>query len=474
VRDQTRPHSVEDSRALPKTTRRTIAAVALMLCFAGTGGMCRDGTTAPLDTCSAAREYAERHIVAWPEPIARPILDRLLAGEAPAVRFDGCGIELVEACKVRGEAYVRATRQDIHYDPWSGRASFAAPPDSPAYFSSSLRSREITIDHRAAVGVSDVRRSNASECEEATHIIVQVTVGAYKAVESNEPPLLGGDVHSCQLGGHEAEPPPPPLAAPTAADDREASTAVAETVDDPAPAESAPGQPDAASTLDRMTASQCRTPVTIQLVPIPSGELTTPQCLDGEHLVDGKCVAEKLEKYRVPPGDPVTGARFQQVIAELEPLSGTERAAKLYELAQLYRGLPSAEFDTDVALVLGEYVELTTNTDVPHPERRDALHQLLAVAVRTFDDAATGLASALIVSEFPTHPDSPVAFLELARYYCRKGDSAFAQRTVDNLVYLHGRRKSTSKKSPEEPKRVHPAIREALAENFETCPPASK
>ncbi len=469
VRDRT-SLGVNDRRPLPQRTRRVTAAVAATLSIFAIGSTCDQGSTKPPGTCSVAREYAERHIVHWPEPIAQPILDRLLAGDAPAVRFDGCGIEFVDACNVSGEPYVRAAHQDIHYNPHSDvRSAFAAPPGSLPSFSSSLMSRDITIDYRAAVGVSDVRRSQPSDCEQATHVIAQVTVGAYKAVAADEPPILGGDVGSCRSAVGEAEPPP----SSPAGGDSEASAGSPETVADPA--ESATPQPDIRSALDRMTAAECRIPVTIQLVPIPSGELTTPQCLEGEHVVDGQCVAEKLPKYRIPTGNAETAARFQEVITALEPLTGTARAEKLYALAQLYRGLPPAVVDPDLSLVLGEYVELTTNSSDPHPERREALLLLLDVAVRNADDAATGLASAFLVSEFPRHPESPIAFLELARYYCRKGDAAFAKRTVDSLVYLHGRRKSASKKSADDSgTSAHPVIRNALAEDFDTCPQASK
>jgi len=437
----------------------------------------------PAGSCPIARDYEARHIVFWPSSASQELLDRLLSGDAPAVRFDGCRVEFVESCHVRGQPYVRSMnhQEDVHAgDVTSSFATLVGVADGHPFESKS----SVHILQRGAVGVADPAREFTSACEEATHVVAQVIVGAFSVDATVQ--AKHGIEQAASMEACETEPEPgvessAPLAGTKASVHLSQVSKLDPTPDDVTddvsevpPESDVESQADPRLAFEALSVPPCRTPVTIQLVPVPQRWIAAegPKCPEGSRSVNGACVPEDSPSpYTIPPVDEQTTARFQAAITKLQGAMGTDRVAHLFELAQLYCAFAPAN-DASKKAILVEYIDLTTNRPTNHQHRKVALSELLGTALATGDDEGVVLAAALLVAEFPDDEGSLRAFFELARYYCRKGDTTLARRTIEDLLYRHSGAISKKASKPPSAETVR-ILEEASTMRFEECAPPS-
>jgi len=445
-------------------------------------------SVAPAGSCPIAHDYEARHIVFWPASATQDLLDRLLRGDAPAVRFDGCRVEFVESCHVRGQPYVRSMNHqvDVHAsDVMSDFATLVGVADGQPFQQKS----SVHILERGAVGIADPAREFTSECDEATHVVAQVIVGAFSVnatIQTKHGIERGASMEACETEPEDeversAKTSPDSEVAPLADTKASVHLSLVSKLDDvtddvrknPTESDLQIGA-DPRSVFEAIWAPQCRIPVTIQLVPVPQRWIAAegPKCPEGTRSVNGACVPEASPSpYTIPPVDEPTTARFQATITKLQGAMGNDRVAYLYELAQLYCEFAPAD-DASKKAILVEYVDLTTNRPTNHQYRKVALSELLDTALASGDDEGVALSAALLVAEFPNDEGSLRAFFELARYYCRKGDTTLARRTIEDLLYR--RSGAISKKTSKPPSaEVVRILQEASTMRFEECSPPS-
>jgi hypothetical protein len=179
-----------------------LAAVACSAC--GNGVMAQavmpNGGTdpTPLAKCTVAASHEQPLVTEWPASY-KARLEALLREGAVAVEYSGCDLRIIDTCKVAGTyAWKRTTLSTDTTDIQDEDDLYAKLPLGAASLSGQLKtSGSLHVQTTVAgqmqlVGSATTDATVGAECARATHLVVALSVGAFKLVAGGEASAGGG------------------------------------------------------------------------------------------------------------------------------------------------------------------------------------------------------------------------------------------------------------------------------------------
>lgn len=148
--------------------------------------------TAELARCSVAKSQEQPLVTEWPASY-KARLEALLQGGAVAVEYSGCDLKLVDRCKLSGSyAWKKTTLSTDATDIHDEDDLYAKLPLGAATLSGQLRTSgalrvETTVSGQLQlVGKAADDETSGAECARATHLVMALSVGAFKLVSGGE------------------------------------------------------------------------------------------------------------------------------------------------------------------------------------------------------------------------------------------------------------------------------------------------
>ena len=146
----------------------------------------------PLAKCSVAASHEQPLVTEWPASY-KARLEALLREGAVAVEYSGCDLRIVDTCKVPGTyAWKRTTLSTDTTDIKDEDDLYAKLPLGAASLSGQLKtSGSLSVQTTVAgqmqlVGSAAADATSGAECARATHLVVALSVGAFKLVAGGE------------------------------------------------------------------------------------------------------------------------------------------------------------------------------------------------------------------------------------------------------------------------------------------------
>lgn len=213
----------------------------------------------------------------------------------------------------------------------------------------------------------------------------------------------------------------------------------------------------------------CASPMTVKLAPLKDAPVLAPRCADNDVLEDGRCV---VAAATCPPGTLLEGGVCVPVAVTCEgggmpqqgwcpprtvPWALPTNAPAREQIMGLIRAINAAQAEPDVTagplLELAELYKRYDGLELPGRSRVQALQLALRtesvrpVPVLDFKiykellpltlklgmvsdhlDAANEM-----IRKYPREPESSIAYLAAARYFCKKGDQESATRFTKQM-----------------------------------------
>jgi hypothetical protein len=147
--------------------------------------------------CSVEKSKARPLIVEWP-PADRLALEAQMKGGLIAVRYTGCEMELLPACRIAGKyTYVPATRQDEQITMRDADDLYANMPAHAAELEAKLaRSGRLDVKMSMVGTYHAETRPDAPPtdpaCAGATHVVLALTAGAFEMSAGADAQVAGG------------------------------------------------------------------------------------------------------------------------------------------------------------------------------------------------------------------------------------------------------------------------------------------
>jgi hypothetical protein len=142
----------------------------------------------PLAKCSVAASHEQPLVTEWPASY-KARLEALLHEGAVAVEYSGCDLRLIDRCKVPGSyAWKKTTLSTDSTDIHDEDDLFAKLPLGAASLSGQLKTSgslhvQTTVSGQMQlVGKATDDLSTGAECARATHLVIALSVGAFKLV----------------------------------------------------------------------------------------------------------------------------------------------------------------------------------------------------------------------------------------------------------------------------------------------------
>ncbi len=167
----------------------SICALALVLCACSAASPLADAPEYDPEgqaKCAAMKSQSEPLIIEWPAT-QRAKLEAIASRHAIAVRYDGCEMEVIGACKIpRAYEYTPTTRQREHVSIKDEDELYARLPLGAAKLQANLeKAGELNVS-MTIVGTFETDRSQIHRdelkgaCGRATHIVDALIVGAFE------------------------------------------------------------------------------------------------------------------------------------------------------------------------------------------------------------------------------------------------------------------------------------------------------
>jgi hypothetical protein len=149
--------------------------------------------------CKIATSQSEPLIVEWPSP-ARAKLEALSKSNKGlvAVRYSGCEMEVLGACKVQGTyGYTPLTPKRDHVTVRDADELYTKIPLGAARLEGTLQRAgqldvSMTIVGRFASDTTDFTSLEGPDCSRATHVVSALTVGAFDFFAGGDASIAGG------------------------------------------------------------------------------------------------------------------------------------------------------------------------------------------------------------------------------------------------------------------------------------------
>lgn len=260
--------------------------------------------------CNVGQSVSHPLVVEWPAA-ERASLEARLARGMVAVRAQGCEIEVMRQCEVRGGySYMGLTRKNDRVKIRNADELYAQLPLGAARLEAKLaRKGELDVEI-ALVGMlmSPVgkpgRDALAGDCEAATHVITGVQVGAFHFFAGGAGEIKAGAGYG-QIGAGAG------------------STAERETLS----ADGEPARCDAATTADTRPPEGCGALIRIELTPLSAAVATRPTpCPVGGRWDGQRCVMEPcpVGMFRGPDGTCSRAWAGDELVKTTEPARPAE------------------------------------------------------------------------------------------------------------------------------------------------------
>ena len=161
-----------------------------------------------LAKCRVAKSQEQPLVTEWPAPY-KARLEALLQGGAVAVEYSGCDLRIVDRCKLSGSyAWKKTTLSRDTTDIHDEDDLYAKLPLGAATLSGQLKSAgslhvETTVSGQLQlVGKAADDETSGAECSRATHLVMALSVGAFRLVSGGDVKASGGaELGSIGIGG---------------------------------------------------------------------------------------------------------------------------------------------------------------------------------------------------------------------------------------------------------------------------------